>query len=59
MTMFRVLVGEVHISHVLIEAESAKAALKFVEDGEGMEVRVEYSRTLDSDTWEIKEDDVY
>jgi hypothetical protein len=54
---YRVLVREVYISHIEIEAESEQAAMAaanaFGTDA-GVEVLSEYSHTLDTDTWTIE-----
>ena len=49
-----VLVREVHISHVLINAASEEEAITLVKDAEGEEVYSEYSHTLDPNTWTIE-----
>tara|TARA_R100000951_G_C2581314_1_gene162027 strand:- start:540 stop:743 length:204 start_codon:yes stop_codon:yes gene_type:complete len=55
---YTVLVREVHISHIAVEAESEAAALEQVnafgsDAGEG-EIYCEYSHTLDTDTWTVE-----
>lgn len=52
MTKYRVLIREVHVSHRIIEASSAEEALR--EAGEGTEVYLEYSHTLDPETWTVE-----
>lgn len=61
---FLVGVREVHISTMEIEAESAEQALQKIRDGEGREVKTEYSHTIDPDgggaadnAWTVEKDD--
>ena len=52
---FIVVVKEVWIQPVSVEAKSAQEAIRKVEDGEGtsLEDQFEYSHTLDSETWSV------
>jgi len=47
MPKFAVTRKEVHISYSQIEAETAEEAISRVQDGDGEEVLVEYSHTID------------
>lgn len=57
---YRVLIREVHIQGMLIEAEDEEAAIFAVRygDGELDEAHFEYSHTMRTDTWtvELEED---
>lgn len=55
---FIVFVREVYVQQVLVEAESENEAIKKVRFGEGdhLDNSLEYSHTLDSDTWTAEED---
>lgn len=55
MKKYVVLRREVHVSHVEVEAESPEEAKEKVFEGEGDEVFLEYSHTLDSCTWTVEE----
>jgi hypothetical protein len=55
MAEYYVLVREVHVSYRKVEASSPEEAKNKVCDGEGDEVQLEYSHTLDSDKWTIEE----
>jgi hypothetical protein len=57
MKKFRVLVREVHVQWVEIESTSEEEAKDRVQQGEGeiVEGSLEYSHTLDSDTWTVEE----
>jgi len=52
---FMVEVREVHVQQVVIEAKDYADAIKRIQDGEGYYVNdsLEYSHTLDPDTWRI------
>lgn len=52
-----VLVREVHISPVEIEAKNADEAIDLVREGEGETIyeALEYSHTMDFDTWTVEE----
>ena len=53
MPIFVVQVQEVYNQPVLIRAENEKDAIQKVDDGEGkrLDHHLQYSYTLDSDTW--------
>lgn len=51
---FTVLVREVHVSHREVEADSEAEALEKVAGGEGDETFLEYSHTLDTNTWQVE-----
>ena len=53
--MFYVSVREVHVAIHEVEAESAEAAMQAVKDGESSLIDLEFSRTLDPDTWTVEE----
>lgn len=53
MKNYRVLVREVHISHMEVLANSPDDAIDAVLDGVGKETHLEYSHTLDSDHWQV------
>ena len=53
MKTYTITVKEVHDSFVEVQANSPKEALEKVKNGEGNEVDIEYSRTLDSSTWSV------
>lgn len=53
MPKYTVLVREVHVSHMVVEADSPKEAIKKIKDGDGDEALCEYSHTLDSETWSV------
>lgn len=54
---FIVNVREVHIQPFRVEAETRQEAIEIVADGGGdlMEGCLEYSHTLDPDTWTVDE----
>lgn len=54
MPMYFVLVREVHVSHREVEADSPEQALDKAQQGEGDEVFLEYSHTMDRDTWTVE-----
>jgi len=54
---YNVLVREVHISHREIKAASKKEALERVCNDEGEETFLEYSHTMDTETWSVEEID--
>jgi len=54
---YRVLVREVHMAHHEVSASSKEEAIKIVKDGESCEDHIEYSHTMDDDTWEVEEVD--
>ncbi len=53
MKTYRVLVREVHISHMEVRADDPDDAIFQVEGGAGEEKHLEYSHTLDSSTWTV------
>lgn len=53
MPKYTVLVREVHVSHMEIEAENPEDAVDKVYNGDGNEVLCEYSHTLDSNEWTV------
>ena len=53
MPKFHVLVREVHVSTMEIEADNPEDAIKKIKDGEGEQAICEYSHTLDSETWSV------
>ena len=57
MKTFIVNVREVHVAHVRVKADSEDQAIDLVRDGEGDYLdRLDYSETLDSDTWKAFEE---
>lgn len=56
MRSFIVNLREVHIQPVKIKAKNEQDAIKKVKQGQGdyLEGMLEYSHTLDSDTWTIE-----
>lgn len=58
MPEFTVYVREVWVQAVEIEAPTKTDAIEMVEAGEGeSNDNFEYSHTLDSDTWEVEQED--
>ena len=57
MPKFTVLVREVHVSHREVEAENAHEAIGLVREDEGEEIFLEYSDTLNPDTWRVDDAD--
>lgn len=57
MKKFIVDVREVHVQSVEVEAADSQDALERVKEGEGtyLDGALEYSHTLDSDTWKARE----
>lgn len=57
MKEFEVLVREVWIQRVVIEAKTQEEAIEKVREGEGINLQngLEYSHTLDFDTWTVEE----
>jgi len=55
MKKYYVLVSEVHVSTMEIEAETPEEALEKVAEGEGDEIICEYSYTLEPDSWKVEE----
>lgn len=54
MNLYRVLVREVHLSHRVIEADTPEAALDMA--GDELEVKLEYSHTLDQSMWTVEKE---
>lgn len=54
MKKYIVTVKEVHNQDVEIRAKNEQEAIKKVSEGEGEELTLEYSHTLDTDTWTVK-----
>jgi len=54
MPKYHVLVREVHISTMEVKAEDADSAIRKVKDGAGEELILEYSHTLDSESWSVE-----
>ena len=50
-----VRVQEVHLQFVAIEANSPEEAKALVEAGEGNNAGMEYSHTLESDMWTVRD----
>lgn len=59
MSEFIVYVREVWIQAVKIEAATKTDAIEMVANGEGetLDGELEYSHTLDTDTWEAEQED--
>ncbi len=57
MPKYIVCVREVHIQMVEVEADSEESAKKAVQDGGGdfLDNALEYSHTLDPETWTVEE----
>ena len=47
---------EVHISHVEVDADSVEQAIAMVTDGEGEEIKIEYSHIINDPTEWLCED---
>jgi hypothetical protein len=52
MPKYNVMIREVHVSHRTVEAEDEKEAIE--QAGGGTETYLEYSHTLDPDTWTVE-----
>jgi hypothetical protein len=52
MPLYHVIIKEVHESHRTVEADSAEEAIE--QAGGATETYLEYSRTLDPDTWTVE-----
>lgn len=53
---YLVIVKEVHLQKVEVEAKSVDKAIEAVREGEGNFLDgLEYQETLDPDTWEVEE----
>lgn len=53
MEKFFVEMREVHVQTVSVTAETPMEAIKKVEEGEGDYVTMEYSHTMDSESWSV------
>jgi hypothetical protein len=53
---FHVMIREVHVQTVEVEAESEQKAIEKVQEGEGeyLEDSLEYSHTLEPDCWTVE-----
>lgn len=51
---YDVQVREVHVQHMIVEAGSPEEAVKKVRDGDGDQADIEYSHTLEPDTWTVE-----
>ena len=49
-------IREVHVSHRVVEAQDPEQAKDIASRDLDTEVALEYSHTLDKDTWTVKED---
>lgn len=49
-------IREVHVSYRAVEASSQEEALQLAEDDLASEFHLEYSHTLDKDTWTVERD---
>lgn len=54
---FYIGIREVHVSTVVVEAESKEQAIIKAKEGNCHEVMCEYSHTLDSNTWSVEASD--
>lgn len=57
MPKYTVLVREIHVSHMEIEAENPEEAIDKIANGEGQEVCLEYDDTMDSCHWTVDDED--
>lgn len=55
MTTYIVAQAELWYSYRKVEATSAEEAKQMVSKGEGEEINLEYSHTLDSNNWKVEE----
>ena len=55
MAEYYVLVREVHVSYRRVEASSPEEAKKVAQEGGGEDSHLEYSHTLDPETWTVEE----
>ena len=56
MKKFVVLVREVHVSHMVVEATTDEQAKMKVKEGLGEERMCEYSHTLEDSLWSVEEE---
>jgi hypothetical protein len=52
---FRIIVHEDHASTYEVEADTKDEAIQMINDCEVEAIDIEYSHTLDEDTWEISQ----
>ena len=52
---FHVLIREVHVSCRLVEASNPEEAIALAKEGNDEELYLEYSHTLDADSWTVEE----
>ena len=55
MPKYNVLIREVHVSHRTVEADNEDEAIETAARGEGEETYLEYSHSLDTETWILEE----
>lgn len=55
MPKYHIGVREVHIAIMEINADSKEEAIISIQEGNGEEVSLEYSHTLDSNLWTVEE----
>jgi hypothetical protein len=51
---YDVQVREVHVQHIVVEADSPEEAVDMVRDGDGDHAAIEYSHTLGPDSWTVE-----
>ena len=56
MAKYYIGIREVHVSTVVVEADSEDEALDLAADGAGEEVMLEYSHTMDRSHFTLEED---
>ena len=57
MARYYIGIREVHVSTVFVEADSEEEALDNAANGEGEEVVLEYSHTMDREHFTVEEDE--
>ena len=57
MAKYTVRVREVHVAYHEVTAGSPEVAIHIVKKGGGELVNTEYSHTLDTDTWDVEDND--
>lgn len=55
MKKFEVVLREVHVSKVVVDAASKAEAVRKIKRGEGTELASEYSHTFSDDSWVISQ----
>jgi hypothetical protein len=55
MKTYLVGVREVHVSYMEVKANTPTDAFDMIRNGEGDEVSMDYSHTLDPETWTVEE----